>query len=206
VEGPDHEIAGIILAGGLSRRMGGRTKALLEIGGKPIIQRVVSALGAVFEKIIVITNRPEEYAFLKLPLFKDIRPGCGSLGGLYTGLSVCGCRRGFLVACDMPFLDATVIKYMTKFAADADVVVPRIRGHLEPLHAIYSRECLPHVESLLDQGDLKILNFLDKVKVLEIREDELAEFDPSLKFIANVNYPEDLDRLQRLELQESPSE
>ena len=178
--------------------MGGVNKALLEVGGHRIIERIVGTLSQTAQEIFVVTNTPADYAFLHLPMLRDVVPGAGSLGGLYTGLSACADTRGFLVACDMPFLNAEVIRYMAGLAYKADVVVPRIRGLLEPLHAIYSAACIPHIAGLLHNSDLKILNLYDKVEVLEVSEQELAVFDPNLHFIMNVNTPEDLQQARRL--------
>ncbi len=176
--------------------MGGVNKALLEVGGRRIIERVASALCRVFSDVLLITNSPDEFQFLGLPMLKDLVPGRGSLGGLYTGLSACKCDYGFLAACDMPFLSADVIGHMVDMIEGFDVVVPRISGMLEPLHAAYSRECLPYIEDLFQHEDLKILNFYDKAKVREVSEKDLRRFDPELHFIMNLNTPEDLKRAQ----------
>jgi molybdenum cofactor guanylyltransferase len=178
--------------------MKGVNKALLEVGGIPIVKRVVNTLAQVLKKTVVITNSPLDFAFLNLPMFPDILPGRGSLGGLYTGLTACEGRSGFLVPCDMPFLNVHVIRYMVDFADKADVVIPRIHGKLEPLHAIYSPVCLPHIAQLVRESDLKIKNFLDKVHVLEVPEPDLAVFDPDFQFIMNVNTPQDLQRAQTM--------
>ena len=147
---PMPSASGIILAGGESRRMGGVNKALLEVGGQRIVERVAAILGRIFEEVIVITNSPEEYDFLGLPMFTDLRPGYGSLGGLYTGLHRCGGAHGFIAACDMPFLVESVIRHLVGLAEGHDVIVPRLRGYLEPLHAIYGRGCIPYIEELMD--------------------------------------------------------
>jgi molybdopterin-guanine dinucleotide biosynthesis protein A len=178
--------------------MGGVKKALLEVGGRPIVQRVVDTLSQVLSRIIIITNTPRDFAFLNLPTFRDLIPGCGSLGGLYTGLSACGGRSGLLVACDMPFLNAEIIRYMLELAHQADIVVPRIHGKLEPMHAIYSPSCIPHILELLTKSNLKILDFIESVDVLEIPETEIVRFDPELRFIMNVNSPSDLERARAL--------
>jgi molybdenum cofactor guanylyltransferase len=191
-------VVGILLAGGESRRMKGVNKALLEVGGIPIVKRVVNTLAQVLKRTVVITNSPQDFAFLNLPMFPDLIPGRGSLGGLYTGLTACEGRCGFLVPCDMPFLNVHVIRYMVDIADKADVVIPRIYGKLEPLHAIYSPVCLPHIAQLVRESDLKIKNFLDKVHVLEVPEHDLAVFDPDFQFIMNVNTPEDLQRAQTM--------
>ncbi|MGB6066407.1 MAG: molybdenum cofactor guanylyltransferase [Desulfomonilaceae bacterium] len=187
-------VSGILLAGGGSRRMGGINKALLEVGGRRIIERAASVLRKVFREVLVITNSPEDFRFLGLPMFTDLLPGRGSLGGLYTGLSACAGIYGFLVACDMPFLSEDVIKYMVDMIDGYDVVLPRTSGGFEPLHAAYSKACLPHIEGLLQREDLKIANFFDKVKVSEVPEADLVRFDPELRFIMNINTPQDLQQ------------
>jgi len=178
--------------------MGGINKALLEIGGSKVVERVKRTLDRVFSEIVLITNSPDEFAFLNLPMFPDLIPGHGSLGGLYTGLSVCGGNHGFLVACDMPFLQEKVIERLILALEDHDVVVPRIRGHLEPLHAIYSKACRPHIRDLMSKGDLKILDFFHLVDVQEVMEEDLVGYDPELRFVINLNTPEDLERARRL--------
>jgi len=178
--------------------MGGQTKALLKVGRVTMVERVTDTLKAIFPEVIVITNTPEKFAFLGLPMFKDLERGQGSLGGLYTGLSACSHDHGFLVACDMPFLSGKTIAYMTSLIEDNDVVVPRISGYWEPLHAIYSRRCLPHIRALLEVRDLAIVNFFPKVKVREAQEEDIIRLDPRLLFAMNVNTPEALNEAQAL--------
>ncbi|MBI5571782.1 MAG: molybdenum cofactor guanylyltransferase [Desulfomonile tiedjei] len=191
-------VSGIILAGGASRRMGGVNKALLRIRGRSIVERVRDLLAGIFPEVIVITNSPEEFAFLGLPMFSDLMPGKGSLGGLYTGLKACTGTHGFLVGCDMPFLHREVMLHMGRLIGDHDVVIPKIGGHWEPLHAIYSRRCLPVVEEVLDRGELRIFSFFDYVNVCEVPDTDLARFDSRFLFAMNVNTPEDLARARAL--------
>ncbi len=178
--------------------MGGGNKALLPIGGRLIIERVSDVLREIFDHNVIITNSPEDFEFLGLPMFADIVSGRGSLGGLYTGLKVCERDYGFLVACDMPFLNKDVISYMIDRTNDNDVIVPKITAGLEPLHGIYSRNCLPLIEGLFAEEDLKIRDIFHKAKVLEISEEELKPFDPGLLFLLNVNTPDDLRRAHEL--------
>ena len=178
--------------------MGGINKALLRIHGKTIIEITASVLKRIFPEVIIITNSPDDFGFLGLPMYKDLIPGKGSLGGLYTGLSLCKGGWAFLAACDMPFLNGDVITHMLKHLGDSDVVVPRIHGMLEPLHAFYSKTCLPYIEGLLAEDDLKILNFYHDAKVKEIDEEQLFCFDPELRFIMNLNTPEDLENARRI--------
>lgn len=173
--------------------MGGVNKALLRIRGRTIIETATSVLTGIFPEILIITNSPEDFGFLGFPMHEDLIHGKGSLGGLYTGLSRCSKDWAFLAGCDMPFLNEQVIRHMVAVIGDAHVVIPRISGMLEPLHAIYSKACLPYIEELLAKGDLKILNFLHRVSVREISEEELAVFDPTFRFIMNLNSPEDLE-------------
>ncbi len=120
------------------------------------------------DKVIVVTNSFDEFEFLGLPMVRDLVPGCGSLGGLFTGLTLCGRQSGFLTACDTPFINERVIRFMLKYCDKHDVVIPRINDHLEPLHAIYSQTCLPHIERLIETFDYKIINIIKHVDVLEI--------------------------------------
>jgi molybdenum cofactor guanylyltransferase len=193
-------VCGVILAGGKSRRMGGRNKALVEVGGRRVIERVSDALHRVMRDVIVITNHPEDYEFLALPMYRDIIPGYSALGGLYTGLKVCGGSHGLFVACDMPFLNERVLAHMVALVDGGhDIVIPRIRGLLEPLHAIYATSCLPYVEKLMKAGDLKIVNMYPFVSILEVPEDDLRVFDPTFRFIMNVNTPDDLRKARQPE-------
>jgi len=180
--------------------MGGINKALLEIHGKTIVEIEISILKTVFQEIHLVTNSPEDFGFLDVPMHRDLIPGKGSLGGLYTGLSLCKGNRAFLAACDMPFLNPDVIEYMLRNMGNADVLIPRIFGRLQPLHSIYSKECLPHIEEILTEDDLMILNLFHKINIKEISEEELAPFDPEFRFIMNLNTPEDLEKARRMAL------
>jgi molybdopterin-guanine dinucleotide biosynthesis protein A len=191
-------VSGIVLAGGKSTRMGGINKALLEVGGTPILKKIVSLLDRIFEEVILITNSPEEFEFLSKPMFRDLRVGKGSLGGLWTGLYHCHSEYGFLVACDMPFLNEQIIRLLVGLAKDTDVVIPEIRGHFEPLHAIYSVRCLSHIKDLIDEADLKIISLFPRVNVIPVPESELAFYDPELRFVMNLNTPKDLETARKL--------
>jgi len=178
--------------------MGGRNKALLKVGGCSIVERIAETLLVIFPEVIIVTNTPEDFRFLGLPMVGDLKPGKGSLGGLYTGLRFCKGDYGFLVACDMPFLNRQAIAHMVSLIDDYEVVVPRIGGHWEPLHAIYSVRCIAHIERLLAAGDLKIINFFPQARLREIPEEDLLRFDPELRFTINLNTPEDLVRAQAM--------
>jgi len=192
------KVSAILLAGGQSRRMGGNNKALLTVSGQTIIERVAHVLGRVFTEVLVITNTHEAFQFLGLPMVADLRPGTGSLGGLYTGLTACTSDRGFLVACDMPFVHEGVVRNLAERDGRYQVVIPRVGAHLEPLHAVYSRSCLPHIKDLLDGGDLKIINLFSKVSLMEVPETHVRLIDPSLRCFMNINTPADLNLARSL--------
>jgi molybdopterin-guanine dinucleotide biosynthesis protein A len=192
------KVTGVIQAGGRSVRMGGQPKALIELGGRRIIERVVAAVAPAVDDVLVVTNTPELYAFLKLPMVGDVYPDHGSLGGIYSGLKAASGPGALTVACDMPFLHPDVIKLVAARAGEGDVVIPRVGSRLETLHAAYDKVCLPHLAECLIAGRLKIVEFLERVRVVEIAEEEVARFrDPRVTFM-NVNTPDDLARARAL--------
>ena len=191
-------VTGVIQAGGRSTRMGGEPKALLELGGRRIIDRVVDAIGAVLSDLLVVTNTPEVYTFLGLPMTPDAVPDAGSLGGIYSGLRAVTGDAIFTVACDMPFLSPDAIRLVLARAGDADVVIPRVGEQLETLHAVYGRRCLAPMEAKIAAGRLKITGFFSDVRVLEIPEADVARVaDPRVVFM-NVNTPDELARARAL--------
>jgi molybdenum cofactor guanylyltransferase len=191
------KVTGVVQAGGKSTRMGGRPKALLQLGGRSIVERVVAALTPVVDDVLVVTNTPELYAFLGLPMVADVYPDHGSLGGIYSGLKAAG-EIAFTVACDMPFLHPEVVRLVLARAGEGDVVIPRVGEQLETMHAAYGQACLPHIEERLRAGQLKIVGFFDRVRVVEIGEAEVARFrDPAVTFM-NVNTPDELERARAL--------
>ncbi len=185
-------VTGVIQAGGRSTRMGGEPKALMELGGKRIIERIVDVLGPVLPDLLIVTNTPELYAFLGLPMVPDVFPDHGSLGGIYSGLKAAKGAAAFTVACDMPFLKAEVVRLVVSHAGEADVVIPKVGGQYETLHALYAKACLPHMEAALKANRFKVIGFFHQVKVLEIPEAEVVRLaDPHVCFM-NVNTPEEL--------------
>lgn len=192
-------ISTIILAGGQSRRLG-LDKSLLEIEGQPLIVRTVQTLVDLSDDLIVVTNEPERYESLALEVrfVPDERRGMGSLMGIYSGLKVARHAHALAVACDMPFLNLPLLRYMVSLAEGNNVVIPRVDGLVEPLHCIYGKECLPFMARLLDQGRRKIIDFYAQVRVRYVEEQELAMFDPQGLSFVNVNTPEDWQAVQAL--------
>jgi molybdopterin-guanine dinucleotide biosynthesis protein A len=195
-------VTGVIQAGGKSRRMGGRPKALMDLGGGRIIERVLRAIEDVVDDVLLVTNNPELYGFLGVPMVGDVYPDGGSLGGIYSGLQAAPGDAAFTVACDMPFLSPEVVRLVVARAPEGDVVIPRVGGQYETLHAVYGRACLPHMKARLEAGRLKIVGFFEDVRVVVVEEDEIARHgDPAVLFM-NVNTPEELDRARALVGQE----
>jgi molybdopterin-guanine dinucleotide biosynthesis protein A len=191
-------ITGVIQAGGKSTRMGGEPKALIELGGRRIVERVVAAIEHVVDDVLVVTNTPERYAFLGLPMVGDVFPDGGSLGGIYSGLLAAAGDAAFTVACDMPFLRADVVRLVVERAGEGDVVIPRVGDQLETLHASYAKRCLPHMEERLRAGRLKIVGFFDAVRVVEIPEATVRRLaDPTVVFM-NVNTPDELAQAREI--------
>ncbi len=145
-------ITGIILSGGKSSRYG-MNKALAPFNGTTIIEKVVTVMNSVFHKTILITNDPEEYASLNLPVYQDIVKGIGPVGGIFTGLESMPDPRGFVVACDMPFLNPDLIRYMVSRKSGFDAVVPKVGWKIESLHALYHRDCLPAIRERRYRGN-----------------------------------------------------
>ncbi|MBU0733845.1 MAG: molybdenum cofactor guanylyltransferase [Proteobacteria bacterium] len=187
------DVSGVVLAGGRSIRYG-KNKALVKVRGVPLIERVLDVMGSVFHRVIIITNMPNQYSYLKLPMYEDIIKGLGPLGGVFTGLKVIPDDAGFFVACDMPFLNRDLIRYIIEVRADADAVVPRIAGKMEALHAVYAKRCQEKIEDLINSRTYQIIRFFSQVSVRFVDEDEVRLFDPDFKSFLNINRPDELKR------------
>lgn len=188
---------GAVMAGGKSRRFG-RDKALLVIQGETLLARALRMLRqATAEQFIL--GPPERSAqapgTLVLP---DEVANSGPLGGIYTALRAAAHDRLLVVACDMPFLNVALLQFLLSLAEDADVVLPRIGGRSEQLHAVYRRTCIAPIAEQLESGDFKIDRFFDRVRVRTVDEDELRSYDPDLRSFRNVNTPEDWAEAQTL--------
>ena len=191
-------VSGVILAGGRSRRMGGSPKALLPFGGRPLIEHIAETLRSVLSDCLVVTNTPEVYASLGLPMVGDVFPDGGSLGGLYSGLRAAPGDAALCVASDMPFLSAPLLRYLSARAGEADAIIPEAAGGPQTLHAVYRKACLPAMERRLRAGQLKIVDLLDDLRVVRVSASDLRPFsDPDLAFM-NLNTPEDLARARAL--------
>jgi molybdopterin-guanine dinucleotide biosynthesis protein A len=195
----------VILAGGRSRRLG-MDKSLLELDGQSLLARTVYKLTALSGDIIVVTNNPESYEHLALEarFVPDEQPGAGALMGVYSGLKAAVHDSALTVACDMPFLNVPLLHYQLLKRYGHDVVVPRLGNMLEPLHAVYSKRCLPFMAALLDQGRRQIIAFFGEVKVYHVDEHEIALFDPLHLSFLNVNSLSDWQLAQKVQSRSDP--
>ncbi len=186
-------VTGFILLGGKSSRYGSN-KAFVEIEGVRLVDRVARVMKSIFHRIVLLTNTPEEYAYLQTPMVEDLIKGFGPMGGIYTGLMTLSDEVGFFVACDMPFLSESLIRHMVDVRDDFDVVVPRMDWMLEPLHALYSKKCLPVIRETIRQDQHQILKCFAELRVRFVDEEELRLWDPELRSFFNINKPQDLPR------------
>ena len=207
----------IILAGGKALRLG-RDKLQEEVGGKTLFSRVLDTLEALNNDIIVVTSQKQ---FLPLPstgvevkIVTDAFPGGGPLGGVYTGLAASGSFHSLVVAGDMPFLNLSLLRYMLENAgafgampaaarakpreAGFDVVIPRINGFIEPLHAVYSQRCLPYIRKEIESGRRNIRSFFPQVSVRYIENEEIELFDPRHLSFFNINTEDELVKAREI--------
>ncbi|MCS6843858.1 MAG: molybdenum cofactor guanylyltransferase [Caldilineales bacterium] len=191
------DLSVIVLAGGASRRMGQNKALLTTSDGETLIGRVVRNLRPLTDDLIVVSNEPDLYAHLDVRLTGDVYLRMGPLAGLHAGLGVARHPWALAVACDMPLVNHRLVRYMVLLRAGHQAVVPRRGEHVEPLHALYHRSCLPAVEERLEAGDLRMISFYPAVAVRYVEEAEIALFDPEGLTFANANTPEDWERLRR---------
>ena len=188
------DIAGVLLAGEKSRRMG-RDKRFIDVGGRTLVERASEVFKQLFSEILIVAAEPTAALLALGPVVTDTFPDRGSLGGLYTGLSRASRNRVFAAACDMPFLDPAVIAFMATFDRQADIVIPRLSTGLQPLHAIYAKNCLPDLHRMICAGNLKLHELVESRSLLVkvIPEEQIRSIDPRLISFMNVNRPADLE-------------
>jgi molybdopterin-guanine dinucleotide biosynthesis protein A len=181
-------MAGIVLSGGENRRMGA-DKAFLKIDGIPMVEHILRALKGIFDKIIIVTNAPRLYTAYDVTVVTDASDKRGPLTGIYSGLLNTADEYNFVVACDMPFLNTGLISYMMGLAAGYDIVLPRIGGLPEPLHAVYHRGLLPLIENRIRQDARQIQGIFGESRVRYVTEEEIDRYDRERRSFINLNTP-----------------
>ncbi len=179
-----------ILAGGRNSRMDGRNKALLKVGGKTILDRLLAVLEPCFSEILLVTRQPDRYADQSLTIVDDIYDDRSSLTGIHAGLVHANSEHTFVVPCDAPFLRPAMVRLLLEaLDPEIDILVPSVGGHFQPLCAIYSKRCIPAIERQLDQRDYQIYRFYHQMKVKTLSEHTIKQIDPQMVSFFNVNTP-----------------
>lgn len=187
-------MTGCILAGGQSKRMG-FNKAFIESNGETIISRTLRIFTGIFDEVFIAADDVFAYAPLGVRVVSDVHKGAATLGGIYTALFHSEHPFTFVVACDMPFLDAGCIKKILDTADGRhDAFVPFIDGKLHPTHALYSKKCMKTAEEAISSGNLKVTDFLEKIRVKRITIEAFKGL-PIETSVVNVNTQEELARL-----------
>jgi FdhD protein len=191
-------ITGVILAGGSSTRMGSN-KALLPCQNGRFIETIYRQFMDLFDEVILVTNTPEIFSFLPCRKVPDLFPDTGPLVGLHSGLYHSGNPLIFAVACDMPYLNSEVIRYIASRSEGGSVVVPETPGGLEPLHAVYGKSSLAAMEEALASGKKGIISFLERIGAMRISVAEIAAIDPFFASFRNINTPEEFYQMREEE-------
>jgi molybdopterin-guanine dinucleotide biosynthesis protein A len=198
-------IAGVIVAGGRSRRMGQDKRALKLWGadGPTLLEHTLALIAPLCAELIVVLNDPEQWPQLPATLVGDRYPDGGALGGIYSGLAAAQHEHALVVAADMPLLNAALLRWMIAQPREYDVLAPRLetgqarnRLGVESLHAIYSRACLAPIARQLDGGNPQVIGFFDQVRVRLIESETIAQLDPDGNAFRNVNTPDELERVR----------
>jgi molybdopterin-guanine dinucleotide biosynthesis protein A len=191
----------IILAGGKSVRLG-HDKILEKVGNSSLLEQVISRIDSLSKEIIIVTAKERTFSQLtgnpKLKFVSDIYPGKGSLGGIYTGLVASNTHYNLVIAADMPFLNQSLLRFMLEVSDGFDFVLPRIGSFYEPLHAVYSKNCISPMETLIKKGRKVIIELFDYVKVKYIEAVDIDKFDPQHLSFFNINTKDDLERARQI--------
>ncbi|MYF23830.1 MAG: molybdenum cofactor guanylyltransferase [Nitrospira sp. SB0678_bin_10] len=194
------EVSGVVLAGGKSKRMG-MDKRHLSVHGKPLLDRVTSVLLELFpEVLLVLAEEDISRQDDRMRIVMDLIPDCAAVGGLYTGLYHSRYPRVFVVACDMPFINPAVIELFLQKIDPTDIVLAQLVTGLQPLHGLYSKQCLPILKEMIDARDLRLQNIVDKqgLTVHRVSEAEIKRLDPQLLSFLNLNSPADLELANKI--------
>ncbi len=186
------QVTGVLLAGGRASRMGGRDKAFAAVGGEPIAARTLRLFRSLFPHVVVATNRPERFRALGADTVADVFPDAGPLAGVHAAMRVARDPHVFVAACDMPGLEADVIRFLVARIGAADAIVPRWDNDVEPLHAVYAVRILPVVEECLRAGRHAMRELLPLLRVDYVGEDLLRGIRGTARSMLNVNTPEEL--------------
>jgi molybdopterin-guanine dinucleotide biosynthesis protein A len=191
------DISAVVLAGGRSRRLG-MDKSLLRVNGRWLLEQILGAVSALSDDLILVGTSRRQFARLPARVVPDDFPGGGPLAGIYSGVKAMRHQRGLFLACDMPFLNLHLLRYMVLLSSDFDVVIPSIEVKTEPLHAIYSQACADPIRASLERKDQRVVSFFPQVRVRYVSPSEIDLLDPEHLSFFNINTAEDLARAETL--------
>jgi molybdopterin-guanine dinucleotide biosynthesis protein A len=188
----------IILAGGRNTRMEGLDKAFLEIEGRPFIEIIIDRLKDLVSEIIVVTNSPKRYSKFKVKLVSDEEAGRGPLMGIYCGLKASDARYNFVVACDMPFINSRLIKFMLDNKDNCDILLFKDSEKFHTLFGVYSKSCIPVIEEMLSQNCLRIQAIFPRLKSRFLPIKKMDKFDPLRLSVVNINTMQELRKSRQM--------
>jgi len=196
----EQNITGVLLAGGKSRRMG-KDKRALELNGETLFNRALAVLIELFPEVIVVLGE-EDFPVNNdnVRVVNDLIPNRAAAGGLYTGLFYATQQRVFVVACDMPYLNLEVIRYMTSISSHFDITLAELAHGLQTMHAIYSKRCLSYLEQMVKSENLRVQNLLDEssLEIRKVLESEILSYDSHLLSFMNINSPADFELARKI--------
>jgi molybdopterin-guanine dinucleotide biosynthesis protein A len=188
------DCTGVILAGGKNSRLPGIKKAFRKVGDLTILESIHKVFSSLFKEVIIVVNDPKEFANLDMTVVTDIIPSKCALAGLHAGLFYASYPYAYLAACDTPFIKQSVIEHIVgQIEPGFEVIIPCTDDGLEPLSAVYSKDCIPLIEKKLEENVFMIKKFFRKKRVKEIPVDQLKALDPDMNFIFNINTPKDVE-------------
>jgi len=188
------EVAGVILAGGQNRRMGGADKAFLVVGAQTVFQRTLQLLQRSFPQVVVVSNRPEKYRNFEVQVTADEFPAQGPLAGIHAALRLVRYPYAFVVACDMPFLRIEPIAFLVHRLGTHEAIIPCWQGDIEPLHALYATALRERMGDALHAGTRAIRDFLPSVRAQYVDEAVMSGVEGAEESFRNVNTPEEAAR------------
>lgn len=183
-----------ILAGGHARRLGGRNKSVLEIGGVPLLGRQLAVLQALTDTIVLVGGPSPHPLAPRLQVLPDGWPGSGPLGGLCTALTAAPRERVLVLACDMPFLTVRFLDVLVRHDPTALAVIPERTGRWHPLCAVYHRRAAHRLVEAVARGERRVTEAVAGLSPRVLDDAAIAPFDADGRLLANINTPDEYTR------------
>jgi molybdopterin-guanine dinucleotide biosynthesis protein A len=203
------DITGIILSGGKSTRMG-ENKSFLTFGTETVIEHIVNLMRSIFSEVVIITNEPEIYKFLNIKTYKDIFQNVGPIAGIHSGLVNSKTEKNFIISCDIPLMNADMIKSIIDQSSDSLVTAPKADGFIQQLCAVYNKSLIPTIEEIIQADTIdenrdsvqtkrkcKVHTLLDKIDAKIIENIEILDGYHENIFL-NMNRPEDYAQIKSI--------